>query len=32
MTRATTRKWIDRAVGTIFLVIAIAVLADLVFG
>jgi threonine/homoserine/homoserine lactone efflux protein len=32
MTRAATRKWIDRSVGAIFLVIAIGILADLVFG
>ena len=29
MTGGATRKWLDRAVGTIFLVIAAAILADL---
>jgi threonine/homoserine/homoserine lactone efflux protein len=32
MNRRTTRAWLDRAVGTIFLLIAIAILADLSLG
>jgi len=32
MTSGATRVWVDRAVGAIFLVIACAILADLVFG
>lgn len=32
MTRAGTRLWVDRAVGTIFLVIALAILLSLVLG
>lgn len=32
ITRAGTRLWVDRAVGTIFLVIAIAILASLLVG
>jgi len=32
MTRGTTRKWLDRAVGSIFLVISLAILADLLLG
>jgi threonine/homoserine/homoserine lactone efflux protein len=32
MTGGTTRVWVDRSVGTIFLLIATAILADLVFG
>jgi threonine/homoserine/homoserine lactone efflux protein len=30
MTRSTTRAWVDRAVGAIFLLIATAILADLI--
>jgi threonine/homoserine/homoserine lactone efflux protein len=30
MNRATTRTWVNRTVGTIFLVIAVFILADLV--
>jgi threonine/homoserine/homoserine lactone efflux protein len=32
MTRSATRVWVDRAVGAIFLIIAMAILADLIFG
>ena len=32
MTRASTRKWLDRGVGSIFLVIATAILADLIIA
>jgi len=32
MTRGATRKWVDRTVGTIFLSIAVAILADLLLG
>jgi hypothetical protein len=31
MTRAGTRLWVDRAVGAIFLVIAAAILASVLF-